>query len=365
MEPIVMTEQSETETAENELFLPSDPMLVIQIAQFLILFVAALYVARQMVLPVVLAILLKLLLQPGVRRLERLHLPRSAAAALMIFAVFSVLGFMGTALSGPAREWAGKLPAELPRLRERLSFISGPLESFGHLTHDAELFLKPDAGAGNAPGAGIGLSDMLLSGTTNFASGFLTTIVVLYFLLIAGDIFLRRLVEILPRFRDKRAAVTISQQIESNIAAYLMTVTAMNAAVGVLTALLMWAAGLGNPLLWGVLAFLLNYIPIIGAILCAVILLLAGLMTLEPLWLALVPAVGFLTIHIIEGQFVTPILVAKRFTLNPVVVIVSLIFWYWMWGVPGAILAVPALGMVKIICDGIRPWAAFGHLIEG
>jgi len=77
------------------------------------------------------------------------------------------------------------------------------------------------------------------------------------------------------------------------------------------------------------------------------------------------PAAGFLAIHLIEGQFVTPMLVARRFTLNPVLVVVSLIFWYWMWGVPGAVLAVPVLAMTKIICDGIPPWAAIGHLIEG
>jgi predicted PurR-regulated permease PerM len=113
------------------------------------------------------------------------------------------------------------------------------------------------------------------------------------------------------------------------------------------------------------MAFLLNYIPVIGPTISLVLLLLAGLLTIEPLSSALLPGAGFFAIHAIEGQFITPILVARRFTLNPVVVIVSLVFWYWMWGVPGAILAVPVLGIVKIICDNIRPWAAIGHLIEG
>jgi predicted PurR-regulated permease PerM len=157
----------------------------------------------------------------------------------------------------------------------------------------------------------------------------------------------------------------ISQHIESDIAAYLMTVTVMNASVGVATSLATWATGLDDPVLWGVLAFFLNYIPVIGPIICLFVLLMAGLLTIEPLWASLLPAAAFLALHVTEGQFITPFLVARRFTLNPVLVIVSLIFWYWMWGVPGAILAVPVLGMVKIICDGIRPWAALGHLIEG
>jgi predicted PurR-regulated permease PerM len=96
-----------------------------------------------------------------------------------------------------------------------------------------------------------------------------------------------------------------------------------------------------------------------------VTLILAGMLRIEPLWGAFMPAAGFFAVHVIEGQFVTPILVARRFTLNPVVVVISLIFWYWMWGVPGAILAVPALAIVKIICDGVPSWTAIGHLIEG
>jgi predicted PurR-regulated permease PerM len=323
---------------------------------------------RPIVLPIVLAILLKLLLQPGVRRLERWHVPRVAAAMAMIIALFVLLVSTGTALSGPAHAWVDKLPEGLPRLRERLVFISGPVESVQRFLLDAENYVHVMTSQGGAPAATSapsGLADVLFAGTASFASGLFTTVLVLFFLLISGDLFLRRLVEVLPRFRDKRTAVMISKQIESDVAIYLMTVTFMNASVGVATTLVTWISGVGNPVLWGVLAFLLNYIPIIGPIICLVMLLLAGLLAIDSPWGALLPAGGFFAIHLLEGQFITPLLVARRFTLNPVVVIVSLIFWYWMWGVPGAILAVPVLGIVKIICDSIRPWAAIGHLIEG
>ena len=355
----------ETATATAQISLPSDPMLVLQVGQFILLLSAVLYVARPIILPIVLAIMLKLLLQPGVRRIERVGLPREASAALTILAVFVFFVSLATALSGPARTWAAKLPEGLPRLQERLSFIKDPLEAMQGFLHNAETYMHSAAPAAVVTPAGSGLSETVVSGTAHFASGLFATIVVLYFLLISGDLFLRRLVEILPTFGDKRAAVKISQQIESDIAGYLMTVTMMNAGVGILTGLLMWACGLENPILWGALAFLLNYIPMLGPVICMLVLLLAGLLTLEPLWVALLPGIGFMVIHVMEGQFVTPILVARRFTLNPVVVIISLIFWYWMWGVPGAILAVPVLGIIKIVCNGIRPWAAVGHLIEG
>jgi predicted PurR-regulated permease PerM len=346
--------------------LPSNPLVFLQAAQFTLLFVGALYLTRTVVLPVVLAILLKLLLQSGVRKLERVHIPRVVAAMLMIVVLFISLVTMGTALSGPAHDWAEKLPEGLPRLQDRLSFIAGPVETVRQFLQNAEGYVHVTTAQGVAPASmSSGISDLLFAGTASFASGLFMTVIILFFLLVSGDLFLRRLVEVLPRFRDKRVAVTISQQIESNIAAYLKTITIMNAAVGVATGLTMWATGLENPLLWGVLAFFLNYIPILGPIICLVILLLAGMLRIETLWSAFMPAAGFLLLHIIEGQFVTPMLVARRFTLNPVLVIISLIFWYWMWGVPGAILAVPVLAIIKIVCDGIPPWAAIGHLIEG
>ncbi len=347
--------------------LPSNPLIFVQAAQLTLLFVAALYLTRTIVLPIVLAILLKLLLQSGVRRLERIHVPRAIGALVMIIVLFVSLVSMGTALSGPAHDWVDKLPEGLPRLRERLSFISGPVEAIQHFLQNAEsyvTFITTTEGAAPAP-VSAGLSELVFAGTASFASGLFMTVIVLFFLLISGDLFLRRFVEVLPRFRDKRKAVLISQQIESDIAAYLKTITIMNVGLGIMTGLMMWATGLDNPALWGVLAFLLNYIPVIGPIICLTILLLAGLLRIDPLWSAFLPAAGYFTLHMLEGQFITPILVAHRFTLNPVVVIISLIFWYWMWGVPGAILAVPVLAMLKILCDGIPSWSAIGHLIEG
>jgi predicted PurR-regulated permease PerM len=173
------------------------------------------------------------------------------------------------------------------------------------------------------------------------------------------------LVEVLPRLSNKRQAVDISRQIETDISAYLVTITMMNAAVGILTGLVMWLTGVGDPILWGVVAFLLNYVPIIGWLLGVTLFLLAGLLTIDTLWQALLPAGLYIAIHVIEGETITPILLARRFTLNRVVVVVALVFWFWMWGIPGAVIAVPLLAITKIVCDRIRPLAAFGHLLEG
>jgi predicted PurR-regulated permease PerM len=209
------------------------------------------------------------------------------------------------------------------------------------------------------------IAAMLFSGTTHFASGFFETILILFFLLVSGNTFLKRMVELLPSFRDKRQVVEISQQVEENISMYLVTITIMNAAVGLATGVAMWLTGLGDPVLWGVVAFLLNFVPIMGPLFGVGIFLLAGLLVIESLLMAMMPAALYLAIHVIEGEIVTPMLLARRFTLNPVLVIISLIFWFWMWGVPGAILAVPMLAITKIVCDGIRPLAAIGHFLSG
>jgi predicted PurR-regulated permease PerM len=211
----------------------------------------------------------------------------------------------------------------------------------------------------------LGLTGVLFTGTRAVLDGLFTTVLVLYFLLVAGEIFLRRIVEVLPSFSDKRQAVDISQQIEADISAYLLTITAMNTAVGVATGVAMYLCGLGDPLLWGATAFLLNFVPILGPLFGVGIFLLAGMLSFDNLWSALLPPALYFGIHLAEGETLTPMLLARRFTLNPVLVILSLVFWFWMWGVPGAILAVPMLAILKIVSDRVRPLKALGHVLEG
>jgi predicted PurR-regulated permease PerM len=204
----------------------------------------------------------------------------------------------------------------------------------------------------------------LARGTLATLGRFFSTMVVLFFLLAAGDRLLRGLIEILPRFSDKRQAVDIASEIQRNIGGYLLTITMMNSLVGIATGLAMWSCGLGDPILWGSMAFLLNYVPILGPLTGIGIFLVAGIVALEWPWYALLPAFLYTLIHIAEGEVITPMLLAKRFTLNPVIVIVSLIFWHAVWGIPGAFLAVPLLAVIKILCDRIETLQPIGHIIE-
>jgi predicted PurR-regulated permease PerM len=370
-EPPANIEFDGSSAEQVEMPLPSDLRTALQGGLFFLAFLAALYAAREIVLPVVLAFVLALLLQPPVRMLDRLRVPRVLSAFVLIVVLLGTVVAFGTALSGPAASWAAKLPEGIPRLQEHLSFLRAPIEAARNFLHLAEGYVSGQApstagaGAPQAPAADAGIWITVFAGSRALIAGLLEMILVLFFLLLAGDIFLRRLVEILPRFSDKRQAIEMSQHIEQDISAYLVTVTIMNAAVGIATALVMWLCGVGDPLLWGGVAFLLNYVPILGPMVGIVTFTLVGLLTADGFWPALLPAALYLAIHLVEGETITPMLLSRRFTLNPVLVILSLIFWYWMWGVLGAILAVPMLAVTKIICDRIRVLAAVGHFLEG
>jgi predicted PurR-regulated permease PerM len=370
MAAIDLKTESPSPTEEpEEMPLPSDPKTIFLGCLVALALLAAAYVASDIVLPLAFAMMLSLLLQPALRVLERWYLPRTLAAFLLIVAAFGMVVGVGTAISGPAATWAAKLPEGIPRLQERLSFLREPISTVQQFVQQMQDFggtpsSPNDTASAHGPALFSSISQ-LFAGTRSFAAGLFTTVLFLFFLLVSGDIFLLRLIELMPRFGTKRQVVEISQQIEIDISAYLVTITIMNAAVGVAMALTMWLTGAGDPIFWGTVAFLLNYAPILGTVVGAVIFLFAGLLTIETLWQALLPACLYLAFHVIEGEMVTPMLLAKRFTLNPVLVVVSLVFWLWMWGVPGVILSVPMLAIAKIVCDRVRPLAAFGHFLEG
>ncbi|MGA8197648.1 MAG: AI-2E family transporter [Acetobacteraceae bacterium] len=350
----------------EEMPLPTEPRTIFLAGLFILALLTALYVASEIVLPVVLAIVLKLLLQPVVRITDRVGVPRGIGALLAVILFVVGLAAVISGIAGPAASWAGKLPQALPQVQEKLAFLARPISSMqwvlGQLqgvTNDSAITV-PQA----APARPVNIMGALFSGTATIAAGLFTTLIVLFYLLVAGETFLRRLVEVLPRFAEKRQAVEISVHIEHDISLYLITVTLINGVVGLLTFGVMWACGVANPLLWGVIAFVLNFVPILGAMVGVVVFLMASVLSLGVNWWAVLPVGLYLAVHVAEGEIVTPMLMAHRFTINPVMVILALIFWYWMWGVPGAILAVPMLAITKIVCDDLRPLRALGHILE-
>jgi predicted PurR-regulated permease PerM len=330
--------------------------------------IGALYFGKDVVLPIALAIVLKLLLQPILNFLcNRLRLPTTLGAMILICGLFAAFAAVAFSVSGPASGWIEKVPQVLPTLKEKLVVLRQPIDYVQKAFKEVEDVAAPAPQGEKPPAVAVKeqseVASKLAFGTLAMLSRLLATMVILFFLLAAGDRLLRGFIEVLPTFSDKRQAVDIAGEIQSQIGGYLITISLMNCVVGVLAGLAMWACGLGDPILWGSLAFLLNYIPILGPLTGIGTFLVAGIVTLEWPWQALLPAACYTAIHIAEGEIITPLLLARRFTLNPVLVIVALFFWHALWGIPGALLAVPLLAMFKIICDRVEPLKPVGHII--
>jgi predicted PurR-regulated permease PerM len=346
----------------------SRPVLVCLLILTIQAVLGGLYIGKEVILPIVLALVLKLLLQPIVGVLcGKLRIPEVVSALILILALFGSVAVVGFTISGPASAWIRKAPEVLPSLKEKLVVLRQPIDHMQQTFKELENVATPGGPDANSPTVNVKDQSAIAGAVARVGhvslGRFFATMVVLFFWLAAGDRLLRGLIEILPRLSDKRQALDIAFEIQRNIGGYLLTITLMNSLVGIATGLAMWSCGLGDPILWGAMAFLLNYVPILGPLTGIGIFLVAGIVALDWPWYALLPAFVYTLIHITEGELITPILLAKRFTLNPVIVVVSLFFWDALWGIPGAFLAVPLLAVIKIVCDRIETLQPMGHLI--
>lgn len=346
----------------RELALPEDLKAMLLAGIFVLLLFYALFLTGEIVVPIIMALLLKMVLQPAMDVLVGWRLPRVVAAIVIVGALLAGLSGLGLLLSGPAATWVSKAPASLAKLELRLAGLTSMARDFQKASHDVEK-IGADAAEASVSVKGSPISSFLFSGTRALTAGLLIIVVLLFFLLVSGNSFLRRIVEILPTLKDKKRAVDISYEIQRTVSYYLGTVSLMNAGVGVLTGFAAYFCGLDDPILWGSLAFMLNFVPFIGPLVGIGVLALAGLISFDSIWLGLLPAGIYLLIHFVEGEAITPALLARQLTLNPVVVIIALVFWYWMWGVAGALLAVPMLATFKIICDRVESLMAIGHFL--
>ena len=328
---------------------------------FLLALFHTLRLARDFFLPLVLAFFLSFLLSPLLRVLKRARIPTALGAALLLVVVVGGVGLGLYSLATPATEWIEKAPNSVSRLQRKMRSLRSPLEQMSRTADQVERTITGDAGAAPAPMPPAWLKQALFGGTADFVSEAVVVIVLLYFLLASGDLFLRKLIKVLPTFNDKKRAVEIAREVENNISTYLFTVTLINVGVGVAVGVGVWLLGMPNPVLWGVLACVLTYIPYLGAVVGIGALGLAALLAFDDTAHALaVPAV-YLVVSFLEGNFVTPMVLGRRLTLNPVVIFIGLLFWFFLWGVPGALLAVPILVVFKIVCDHVAVLSPLGE----
>jgi predicted PurR-regulated permease PerM len=323
-----------------------------------------LYFGKAFFLPIVLAILLDFLLSPLIRTLKRAHIPAPLGAALVILALLGAAGGAVYGLSGPAKDWVTKLPGSVREAQSRLQSLRKPVEQVSKTAQQVEQATKMDTSkVTEVVVKGPTVTERLFGTTQTILAGLLEVIILLYFLLAAGDLFLQKLIKVLPQLRDKKKAVAIARETEASISTYLVTVTLVNAGLGLAVAAVMYLLGMPNPLLWGALAGLAEFVPYLGATALVAVLGLAGLITFDQIGHALLVPGAYLAVNLIQSQFITPLVLGHRLTLNPVAIFVGLVFWWWIWGVPGAFIAVPLIATFKIFCDHIKALAPIGEFL--
>nr|MBA2564549.1 AI-2E family transporter [Gemmatimonadota bacterium] len=299
-----------------------------------------------------------------IRALKRVRVPPPAGAALVILALIGTLALAVYELAEPAREWGARAPATLQHVEEKLHRFSRPMEQ---VTKTAEQIEEAtEVGPGGTPEVvvkGPSLVSRFMGQTQSLVAGVLQVLVLLYFLLAAGDLFLQKLIRVLPRLGDRKKAVMIARETEASISVYLLTVALVNVLEGIAVAAAMWAIGMPNPALWGALAAALEFIPYIGAGFLMIVLTLAGLATFDDVGRALLAPGSFLAINLLQANVLSPFLLGHRLTLNPVAIVVGLAFWWWIWGIPGAFIAVPLLATFKIFCDHIETLTPVGEFL--
>lgn len=331
-----------------------------------------LYFARPFLLPLVFALLLSFLFSPVVRALARMRIPPPVGAGFVVLALLGTVGLGGYELAGPIQSWAASAPETLSAAQVRLRKLLRPLE---RASRTAEQVQSAAAGAvgGTQPSSGSRPREVVVRqtsliarvfGTTQrFAASALEVIILLYFLLAGGDLFLQKLVKVLPTKGEKQKAVEIARMIEGSISTYLLTVAVVNLIEGAVVALAMWLLGMPSPILWGALVAFFEFMPYLGALTMVLILGVTAITVFDSVGRALLVPAVFLLINVVQANFVSPIFVGHRLALNPVALLVGLTFFFWIWGIPGAFIAVPILATFKIFCDHIVSLAAVGEFL--
>jgi predicted PurR-regulated permease PerM len=327
-----------------------------------------LFLAEGFFAPLVLAVVFNFFLSPFVRVLGKVWIPVPAAAGIVMLGCLSVIGFLIYEFSGPVSEWVERAPRVAGNISTEFQKLKKPVEKVTQATEQVSKMAQVGASDQGKEPAEVelkrpGIFDGLFSKTRDAVLEVVVFTVMLYFLLSSGDLFLRKLIHVLPRFEDKKRAVLIMRQIEDHISNYLLTVAMINACLGAAGGLVFWALGMPNAALWGALAFLLNFIPYLGALTEILIVGLVAAATFPHLSHALLVPACYLALATVEANLFTPYIMGRRMTLNPVVIFVAVTFWGFLWGILGVFLAVPVLVMLKIFCDHIGPLAPIGEFL--
>ncbi len=322
---------------------------------FILLLVYMLGFAQAVLVPIFLAFFSYMVLRPATRALERIHVPRMLGAALTLMVVAGVIGFASIQLIDPAREWISHAPERISTIEGKVQGLLKPFDQIRKYADEmGNIAVREDPKNRAVSIKNESFSDVILGGTQAMITKGVVIVVLLYFLLVSGD---RLWIGISgwSSKTDSNSFMKVVRNIESRLSVYLLTLTIINACTGFVVGLGMFFIGMPNPVLWGVLAGLVNFVPYLGAMVGEIIVTMVALFSFDSVGHALLAPLIYFAVSFVEGNFITPMILGRQFTISPVLIILSMIFWGWIWGMIGLFLAVPILVLASVLRESISP----------
>ena len=313
----------------------------LQLIVLISLFVTA-YFAKDLILPIVLGFLLALTLSPVGRALNRVGVPHPVSAFLLVTATTLVIAAVVLLSAGTVAIWSDEIPQMGREIQIKLSGVSNAVETMRSASEEVQK-LGTDSNTATAPQEVVvrqpGLLDTAMDTVSKTGASLAVILILALFLLGSGELFYLKLVQSMPTLTEKKRALHTVYAVEKRVSRYLLTIATINAVLGVLVGTYLTILGLPSAYIWGIAAFMLNFLPYIGGI-------------------------GYLTLTLLEGQIITPWLVGRRLEMNTVAVFLTVVFWGWLWGIPGALVAVPFLVVFKVVCENFEPLHTIGSFLS-
>lgn len=351
--------------------------------------------ARDFLMPVSLALLLFFVFVPFRRMMGRFGVNATASAGMVTLGLVALVVVLGYFISGPVSDIidngssiSARLEQRVQELRESVAPLERAAARLDEVTTvDTPTEAPPEAATGAAadliaPSAATQAAEdqpikvevkndtpstlqSLMAAGPSVASQIIFTLFLLFFLLASGDLMYLKIVQSFDTLSEKRAAYMALREIEAAIGSYLGSITIINAGLGVCVGLAMWFWGMPQPILWGVGAFIVNFIPYLGSVAGIAAAFIVALLTFPDFYTHLMVALTYFALTSLEGQLITPYFVSRRLQLNTVVVFVTVAMWAWLWSVLGMIVAVPILVVMKVLADHIPGLEKFGNFLAG
>ena len=327
----------------------------------------ALRAGAEFFLPVTAALVIAIALVPMLEWFERRGVPSKFAAVLCVVIFLMIAVFAIASIVLPAIDWVALIPQRIERVTKALApllDLYSSLQKFIDRTV-ANIAVNPgDSGRTVRVETPNSMLDLITASAPHAAIQLFFALLVIYFFLAGWTGMRKRTIVSRGSFEGALTTARVIQQVVAATSTYIGTITVINVGLGALTALILWGLGMDSPIMWGGIVAVLNYIPYLGPIAAALLLALGGLMTFVDPWAALLPPAIFVGLHLIEANILTPLIVGRKLTINPLLILVSLSFWAWVWGTTGALLAVPLLIILKTVFSAAGTPDIAGFLFE-